>query len=97
MLAARKDNLAFHQRGAAELPWVTTLDELCTWLQSQLSRGPIYVYVGYAEQRRYRVELARQLLGHELPAWLVVTAEGSAGGGWRLLAVKRGGCGDGRT
>lgn len=98
VLAARKHNLAFHaQRGAAELPWVTTLDELCPWLQSQLSGGPIYVYVGYAEQRRYRVELARQLLGHELPAWLVVTAEGSAGGGWRLLTVKRGGCGDGRT
>jgi hypothetical protein len=98
VLAARKHNLAFHaQRDAAELPWATTLDELCPWLQSQLSRAPVYVYIGYAEQRRYRAEVARQFLGHELPPWLVVTAEGSGGGGWRLLAVKRGGCGDGRT
>jgi hypothetical protein len=96
ILVAYKDNLAFHaDRRTAMLPPAATVAELCAPLQSQLSQGPVYIHIGYVEQRRHRVELSRQLLRPEPPAWLSVAAEGKAGGGWRLLKVLRtaqGGC-----
>jgi 4-amino-4-deoxy-L-arabinose transferase-like glycosyltransferase len=97
-LVTYKDNLPFHaERRLAMLPPVTTIDKLCAPVQDQLKGGPVYVYIGYAERRRARVELSRQLLGSDLPPWLTVVAEGRAGGGWRLLGVKPTICGDGRT
>jgi hypothetical protein len=94
VLVTYKENLAFHaRRQSALLPSVTTIEQLCGPLQRQLSSGPAYVYIGYAERRRSRIEISRLLLGDDLPAWLVVTDEGKAGGGWRLLAVKPTACG----
>jgi hypothetical protein len=94
VLVTYKENLAFHaRRRSALLPSVTTIEQLCGPLQRQLSSGPAYVYIGYAERRRSRIEISRLLLGDDLPAWLVVTDEGKAGGGWRLLAVKPAVCG----
>jgi hypothetical protein len=95
-LIAYKDNLAFHaERRTAMLPPAATIAELCAALQAQLKLGPAYIYIGYVEQRRHRVELSQQLLRPELPPWLRVAAEGTAGGGWRLLEVleaAQGGC-----
>jgi hypothetical protein len=95
VLVARKHNVAFHaQRRSANLPLVATIDELCRPMQAHSSNGPAYIYIGYAERRRHRVELSRELLKDELPAWLTVAAQGPAGDGWRLLAVKPGACGN---
>jgi hypothetical protein len=89
ILVAYKDNLAFHaERRTVMLPLAATVEELCAALQRQSKPGPVYIYIGYVEQRRHRVELSQQLLRPELPTWLTVVAEGDAGGGWRLLAVR---------
>jgi hypothetical protein len=96
IVVSRKPNLAFHaQRRDVELPFMTTIADLCMPVQDQLRNGSVYIYIGWAEQRRHRVELSRQLMRDELPPWLDVAAQGSAGGGWRLLAVKRAACGNG--
>jgi hypothetical protein len=91
---SRKDNLAFHaQRRTAMLPLVTTAEELCAPMQSQTYNGPIYIYIGWAERRRSRIDLAQELSRDELPSWLSIVAQGDAGGGWRLFAVKHAACG----
>jgi hypothetical protein len=98
ILIAYKDNLAFHTgRRTAMLPPAATIAELCAALQTQLKPGPAYIYIGYVEQRRHRVELSQQLLRPELPPWLSVAAQGTAGGGWRLLEVLEAAQGDCQT